>query len=125
VDVRAQTVAPVFPDRWRRNCKQIRAIRRAKSSTDRSLRKWVRPPIFQCRHPAPVTPGLIPPTIARKLKAKRNKIPANVSDLTRCPAPAVVSPYQKPPADTAGGAFAAAPGTPPVELGLIRQRQKT
>lgn len=38
--------------------------------------------------------------------------------------PLMVSPFQKPPADTAGGAYAAAPGTPPVELGPIRQGLK-
>ena len=40
------------------------------------------------------------------------------------PAPITVSPYQKPPADSAGGAFAQASGTPPVELGPIRQMPK-
>ena len=38
------------------------------------------------------------------------------------PAPATVSPYQKPLA--AGAAYAQAPGTPPVELGPIRQPPK-
>ena len=40
------------------------------------------------------------------------------------PAPITVSPYQKPPADSASGAFAQAPGAPPVELGPIRQAPK-
>ncbi|MGH6682618.1 MAG: outer membrane beta-barrel protein [Pseudolabrys sp.] len=40
------------------------------------------------------------------------------------PAPTIVSPYQKSSADSAGGAYAAAPGAPPVELGPIRQTPK-
>jgi hypothetical protein len=40
------------------------------------------------------------------------------------PVPTAVSPYQKLPADPAGGAFAQAPGVPPVELGPIRKPPK-
>ncbi len=40
------------------------------------------------------------------------------------PAPTPVSRYQKPAAASAGGAYAQAPGTPPVELGPIRQPPK-
>ncbi len=39
-------------------------------------------------------------------------------------APASVSPYQKPPANSGNGAYAAAPGEPPVQLGPIRQPPK-
>ncbi|MGH6726159.1 MAG: outer membrane beta-barrel protein [Pseudolabrys sp.] len=40
------------------------------------------------------------------------------------PAPAPASPYQRSVAATAGGSFAQAPGTPPVELGPIRRQPK-
>jgi len=73
-------------------------------------------------------------TNSRKSKAKaKPKTPAADQAIAPgAPAPAVVSPYQKPPPDaaaanpltTANGAYAQAPGAPPVELGPIRQAPK-
>ena len=61
-----------------------------------------------------------------KAKANSNtKSPANARTIAPgLPAPTTISRYQKPPADAVGGAFAQAPGAPPVELGPIRQPPK-
>jgi hypothetical protein len=66
----------------------------------------------------------------KKAKANiRGKSPANAQRNAQVvapglPVPTVVSPYQKLPVDSAGGAFAQAPGVPPVELGPIRKPPK-
>jgi hypothetical protein len=61
-----------------------------------------------------------------KAKANSNtRSPATARTMAPgLPASTTTSRYQKPPADSAGGAFAQAPGTPPVELGPIRQAPK-
>ncbi|MEP7029369.1 MAG: outer membrane beta-barrel protein [Pseudolabrys sp.] len=65
---------------------------------------------------------------SRKAKAKKAKVkpkpPKAAQALAGTPPPQTVSPYQKPSKDSAAGAFAAAPGSPPVELGPIRQKPK-
>jgi hypothetical protein len=88
-----------------------------------------RPALAQLGPPATFTP---PPSAAgdtgfdstnsRKVKAKAK--PKSRSAIAPGPAkPASVSPYQK-PAKSGTGAYAAAPGTPPVELGPIRPQPK-
>jgi hypothetical protein len=72
-------------------------------------------------------------TNSRKAKAKtrsktqaktKPKSPTTAETLAGTPPPATVSPYQKPAADNAKGAYAAAPGSPPVEIGPIRKSPK-
>jgi hypothetical protein len=62
----------------------------------------------------------------KKAKGKaKAKSPANAQAIAPgLPASAPVSRYQKPAADSSGGAYAQAPGTPPVELGPIRRPPK-
>ena len=68
---------------------------------------------------AKTTPNLTP----NAANAPNAKSPADAQVIAPgLPAPATVSPYQKPLA--AGAAYAQAPGTPPVELGPIRQPPK-
>ena len=68
---------------------------------------------------AKTTPNLTP----NAANAPNAKSPADAQAIAPgLPAPATVSPYQKPLA--AGAAYAQAPGTPPVELGPIRQPPK-
>jgi len=61
-----------------------------------------------------------------KAKAKAKPQPAAQAIAPGVPAPEPVSPYQKPPpnSDSGNGAYAQAPGAPPVELGPIRQPKK-
>ena len=71
-------------------------------------------------------------TNSKKAKAKaqaktKSKLPASApaTALGTTPPPAI-SPYQKPPSDSAKGAFAAAPGEPPVQLiSPIRRKPTT
>jgi hypothetical protein len=66
-------------------------------------------------------------TNARKKTKGNAKAKTSSSALTNAsglPAAITVSPYQKPPAGSAGGAFAQAPGAPPVEIGPIHQKPK-
>lgn len=66
----------------------------------------------------------------RKAKAAKAKANPKAPKTTTQPiapgtaAPATVSPFQKPAAGSAKGAYAQAPGTPPVELGPIRKPPK-
>jgi hypothetical protein len=64
--------------------------------------------------------------IKGKAKANSNTKPPADARATApgLPAPTTILRYQKPPSDAAGGAFAQAPGAPPVELGPIRQPPK-
>jgi len=109
----------------------------------------VRPSQFQqppttslAQYAAPV--GFMPPaagagdtgydsTNSRKSKATKDKSKAKAKSPLAAqaiapglPAPAAVSPYQKPPpnSDAGNGAYAQAPGAPPIELGPIRQPKK-
>jgi hypothetical protein len=59
-----------------------------------------------------------------KGKAKAKTSPNAQTNAPGLPAAVTVSPYQKPPAGSAGGAFAQAPGEPPVEIGPIHQKPK-
>jgi hypothetical protein len=64
-------------------------------------------------------------TNARKAKAKAKPKPKPESTDAQASAPAAqpaISPYQKPPTNSAKAAFAAAPGDPPVEIGPIRRK---
>jgi hypothetical protein len=65
-------------------------------------------------------------TNSRKAKAKIKPKPKSTDAQASTPAPLVVSPYQKPPANSANGsaksAYAMAPGDPPVEIGPIRRK---
>lgn len=98
------------------------------------FRKFDRPSLAQLGPPANFTApasgagitGFDSTNARKKTKSKaKAKSPLNAqATAPGLPAPVTVSPYQKPPANSAGGAFAAAPGTPPVELGPIRQAPK-
>ena len=123
VDAMAQTAAPVFPD-------PLAPKLQTDPRNPPRFQKFEQPALVQLRPPtnfsAPASgagdTGFDSTNNRKKTKGKaKTKSPANAQAISPgVPAPAVVSPYQKPPADTAGGAFAAAPGTPPVELGPIR-----
>ncbi|MBI2715649.1 MAG: outer membrane beta-barrel protein [Rhizobiales bacterium] len=69
-------------------------------------------------------------TNTRKAKGKgmpksKSKAPSDVRAIAPgAAAPATVSPYQKPVTNSGSGAYAAAPGSPPVELGPIQRPPK-
>jgi hypothetical protein len=98
------------------------------------FQKFDRPSLVQLGPPANFTApasgagitGFDATNSRKKAMAKaKAKAPANAQAAAPgLPAPITVSPYQKPPADSSGGAFAQAPGAPPVELGPIRQAPK-
>jgi hypothetical protein len=98
------------------------------------FQKFDRPSLVQLGPPANIAApasgagitGFDSTNSRKKVKAKASaKLPANAGAAAPgMPAPITISPYQKPPADSAAGAFAQAPGTPPVELGPIRQPSK-
>ena len=89
-----------------------------------------RPALAQLGPPASFTPPAsaagdtgFDSTNSRKAKAKAK--PKSRSAIAPGSAkPASVSPYQKPATNPGSGAYAAAPGSPPVELGPIRQQPK-
>ena len=124
----AQTVAPVFPD-------PLAPKLQTDPRNPPRFQKFDRPALVQLGPPANFSSPAygagdtgFDSTNSRKSKPKskaKTKAPANAQTTAPgTPAPVVASPYQKPAADSAGGAFAAAPGTPPVELGPIRQAPK-
>lgn len=95
-----------------------------------TFQKFTRPTLAQLGAPAPFTPPAsgagvtgFDSTNARKSKSKPKATPrAAIAPGPAAPLP--VSPYQKPAADKASGAYAAAPGSPPVELGPIQRPPK-
>jgi hypothetical protein len=125
-DATAQTAAPVFPD-------PLAPRLQTDPRNPPRFQKFDRPALVQLGPPANFSSPAsgagdtgFDSSNSRKSKSKskgkaKTKSPTNAAG---SPAPVAISPYQKPPADTAGGAFAAAPGTPPVELGPIRQAPK-
>jgi len=126
VDAMAQTATPVFPDPLA-----------PKLATDPRnpprFQKFNRPGLVQLGPPAAFAPPAsgagntgFDSTNTRKIKGKaKPKSRANAQAVAPGPAqPASILPYQKPAANTGNGAYAAAPGTPPVELGPIRQPPK-
>jgi len=125
VDAMAQTATSVFPDPLA-----------PKLATDPRnpprFQKFNRPGLVQLGPPAAFAPPAsgagntgFDSTNSRKVKGKaKPKSQANAQAVAPgLAAPASVSPYQK-PANTGNGAYAAAPGAPPVELGPIRRPPK-
>ncbi len=126
----AQTAAPPLPDPLA-----------PKLATDPRnpprFQKFARPELAQLGPPAAFTP---PPSAAgdtgfdstnnRKVKAKTKPKPKPKSGssaqslVPATAAPPAISPYQKPAINLGKGAYAAAPGEPPVQLGPIRQKPK-
>jgi hypothetical protein len=95
------------------------------------FQKFTRPGLVQLGPPATFTPpasgagdtGFDSTNSRKKAKGKaKAKSPVNAQAITPgLPTPTPVSRYQKPATDSAGGAYAQAPGAPPVELGPIRK----
>ena len=95
------------------------------------FQRFSRPPLAQLGPPASFSAaaagagdtGFDSTNSRKKAKGKaKAKSPANARAIAPgLPAPAPVSRYQKPAAPSAAGAYAQAPGTPPVELGPIRR----
>src|SRR5471030_574729 len=94
------------------------------------FQKFTRPEQTPLGPPAAFTP---PPTSAagdtgfdstngRKVKTKAKAKPKSTDAQANMPAPIAISPYQKPPTNSAKAAFASAPGDPPVEIGPIRRK---
>jgi hypothetical protein len=98
------------------------------------FQKFDRPALVQLGPPANFTApasgagitGFDSTNARKKTKgnAKAKTSPSAQANAPALPAAVTVSPYQKPPAGSAGGAFAQATGTPPVEIGPIRQAPK-
>ena len=91
---------------------------------------FTRPTLAQLGAPVPFTPPAsgagdtgFDSTNARKDKSKRKAKP-RAATAPGPAAPLPVSPYQKPATAGSSGAFAAAPGSPPVELGPIQRPPK-
>ena len=90
------------------------------------------PAVAQLGAPAPFTPPAsgagdtgFDSTNTRKDKSKPKPKPKPRAAIAPgAAAPPKVSPYQKPATKSASGAYAAAPGSPPVELGPIRRPPK-
>jgi hypothetical protein len=93
------------------------------------------PPRFTQPGVTPLVPPLVftpPPsgagdtgydaTNARKAKANAKPKPKSTDAIASTPAPLPISPYQKPPTNSARAALAMAPGDPPVEIGPIRRK---
>ena len=95
------------------------------------FQKFTRPGLVQLGPPATFTPpasgagdtGFDSTNSRKKAKGKaKAKSPVSAQAITPgLPTPTPVSRYQKPATDSAGGAYAQAPGAPPVELGPIRK----
>jgi hypothetical protein len=127
VDAMAQTAPPAFPDPL--------APRLATDPRNPPrFQKFDRPALVQLGPPASFTPPAsaagdtgFDSTNSRKAKGNaKPKSRTNAQAVAPGPAqPASVSPYQKPAANSANGAFAAAPGEPPVQLGPIRRKPTT
>jgi hypothetical protein len=122
VDAMAQTAAPAFPD-------PLAPKLQTDPKKPPRFQKFDRPAQVQLGPPANFTPPAsaagdtgFDSTNSRKTKAKPKPKSRSAATPASAP-PASVSPYQK-PAKSGTGAYAAAPGTPPVELGPIRQRPK-
>jgi hypothetical protein len=94
------------------------------------FQKFTRPEVTPLAPPATFTPP--PPSAAgntgfdatnsRKAKVNSKPKPKSTDAQASMPVPLTISPYQKPAANSAKSAFAAAPGEPPVELGPIRSK---
>lgn len=123
-DAVAQTAAPPFPDPLAPNLQtDPRHLPR--------FQKFTRPGLVQLGPPATFTPpasgagdtGFDSTNSRKKAKGKaKAKSPVNAQAITPgLPAPTPVSRYQKPATDSAGRAYAQAPGAPPIELGPIRK----
>jgi hypothetical protein len=130
VDAMAQTAATPPPDPFA-----------PKLATDPRnpprFEKSTRPELTPLGPPAAFTPPSaagdtgFDSTNSRKAKAKaqakvKPKSPSKAqASAPGTPPPPAISPYQKPPSDPANGAYAAAPGEPPVQLGPIRPKPTT
>jgi hypothetical protein len=123
-DAMAQTAAQPFPDPLA-----------PKLATDPRnpprFQKFTRPELVQLGPPAAFTPPAsaagdtgFDSTNSRKSKAKGEAKPKSGTIAPGAAAPAAISPYQKRPTNAGNGAYAAAPGEPPVQLGPIRQQPK-
>jgi hypothetical protein len=98
------------------------------------FQRFERPALAQLGPPAAFTPpasgagdtGFDSSNSRKKAKAKaKAKPPANAQTIAPgLPAPTPASLYQKSATGSADGAYAQAPGTPPVDLGPIRQAPK-
>jgi hypothetical protein len=99
------------------------------------FQQFSRPALVQLGAPSAFTPPAsaagdtgFDSTNTRKAKGKTNTKPKARTDLQAIApgtaAPVIVSPYQKPATKSGTGAYAAAPGSPPVELGPIRRPPK-
>jgi hypothetical protein len=127
-DVMAQTASPPYPDPL------APRLQTDPHNPPRFL-KFDRPELAQLGPPAVFTPPAsaagdtgFDSTNSRSTKAKEKAKPKsrnNAQAITPgIPAPAPMSPYRKPAANSGNGAYAAAPGEPPVQLGPIRQPPK-
>ncbi len=124
----AQTAAPVYPD-------PLAPRLQSDPRNPPRFRKFDRPALVQLGPPAKFTPPAsaagdtgFDSTNSRKSKAKgktKTKTPARAQGIAPgSAAPQTTSPYQRPLPNAGNSALAAAPGSPPVELGPIRQPPK-
>jgi hypothetical protein len=127
-DAMAQTVSPPYPD-------PLTPRLQTDPRNPPRFQKFDRPGLAQLGPPPVFTPPAsaagdtgFDSTNSRSAKAKEKAKPKSRSNAQAIapgiPAPAPVSPYRKPAANSGNGAYAAAPGEPPVQLGPIRQPLK-
>jgi hypothetical protein len=123
VDASAQTAAPVFPD-------PLAPKLQTDPRNPPRFQTFNQPALVQLGPPATFTPPAsaagdtgFDSTNSRKAKAKA-KPKSRTAIAPGSPQPASISPYQKPAPNAGSGAYAAAPGSPPVELGPIRKPLK-
>ena len=95
------------------------------------FQKFSRPALAQLGPPAAFTPPAsgagdtgFDSTNSRKAKRQGPSRSRGAAIAPGAAAPVPVSPYQKPATNSGNGAYAAAPGSPPVELGPIRRPPK-
>jgi hypothetical protein len=127
-NVMAQTPAPVYPD-------PLAPKLQTDPRNPPRFQKFDRPALIQLGPPAMFTPPAsgagdtgFDSTNSRKFKVKgiaKTKTPAGALAVAPGSAtPQTISPYQRALPKPANSALAAAPGSPPVELGPIRQPPK-
>lgn len=125
-DAMAQTAPPTFPD-------PLAPKLQSDPRHPPRFQKFSRPALAQLGPPASFSSPAsgagdtgFDSTNSRKAKAKAKPKSRTNAQATAPATPAAVrvSPYQRPPPTSTDAAYAAAPGTPPVELGPIRQPPK-
>lgn len=131
VDALAQTAAPPFPDPLAPKLQSDPRHPPRFQKFDRPAQAQLGPPASFSAPASGAGDTGFDSSNSRKSKPKskaKSKSRTNAQTIAPgAPAPVPVSPYQRPPANSANaanGVYAAAPGAPPVELGPIRQLPK-